>query len=418
VRLTPPFACAAVAFCALASAAQAVPTELVSSDSHGHLRGYGSKVPALSQDGRVVAFSSSARLVHDDTNGLTDIYVRDLRTDRLELASVSSNGLPSDGKSYSPAISADGRFVAFASRASNLANHDTNKVADIFVHDLRTGKTQIVSVSSHGAEAAPLKGTLSLSRSPSISADGRLIAFESYAKNLAPHDANGVGGVDVFVRDTRHETTTLASGPAPDGRIIAGEAPSISADGSAVVFISEQAGVVIRDLQTDALISVASTTLEIGQSTAISGDGSVVAFDTLDGLVPNDVDKGEDVYIYDVAAASLRVASVGPDGAAAGFSSNPSLSADGELLAFESFSGALDPSAYAEFRPEVFVHDLQGGSTTLVSANSGGEPVDKPAVGGVLAGGGNFVAYATKATNLGRSAPEGASSVYVAGPLH
>src|SRR5213595_159425 len=114
-----------------------------------------------------------------------------------ERVSMDSAGNEGNGGSGGPAISADGRFVAFASYASNLVPGDTNGVADVFVHDRQTGTTKRVSVNSAGTQGNGGSG------SPAISADGRFVAFSSYATNLVPGDTNGV--VDVFVHDRRSE---------------------------------------------------------------------------------------------------------------------------------------------------------------------------------------------------------------------
>lgn len=411
-------ALALIAAAWVAPKALATPIELVSADSNGRVHGYGSKDPSMSADGRFVAFSSGARLLHTDTNGVTDVYVRDRRTNRLTLVSVNTKEAVANSKSYSPDISDDGRYVAFASRATNLTAGDRNKSADVFVRDLKRGKTQVVSVSSGGRLAAPLRGTRSLSRAPSISADGRLVAFESYAKNLAPHDSRGVGGDDVFLRDLRQKTTELVSGPTPSGTVIDGYSPSISADGSHVAFISFDAGMEVRDLSTGVLTNLAPPSTGGFEYTAISADGSAVAFDSFEDLIPTDTNHSTDVYVYDSGTGELSVASVDSSGAPAGAASQPSISADGDLVAFVSFSGALDPSAYAELRDEVFVRDRATATTRLVSVNASGQPADAPALAPSLAGDGKFIAFASKATNFVHGAPvENAANVFVSGPF-
>src|SRR5262249_4022499 len=136
----------------------------------------------ISADGRFVVFASEAAgLVPDDTNGVSDVFVRDRVSGTTERASVDSNGVqgnaPSGGPS-DPSISADGRYVAFTSLASNLVPRDTNGYGDVFVRDRRTGTTERVSVGTGGAEAHHV------SASPSISADGRYVAFTSFASDL------------------------------------------------------------------------------------------------------------------------------------------------------------------------------------------------------------------------------------------
>ncbi len=148
----------------------------------------------MSDDARYIVFSSEAsNLVDDDTNWKSDIFVRDRQTGTTERVSVSSSGEQGDEHSYSASISADGRFVAFMSRASNLVPGDTNDLWDIFVHDRKTKETTRVSVSSTGEEANGSSWNLS------ISADGRFVVFSSEASNLVSGDTNGKE--DIFIHD-------------------------------------------------------------------------------------------------------------------------------------------------------------------------------------------------------------------------
>ena len=149
----------------------------------------------ISADGRFVAFQSDAdNLVPGDTNGATDIFVHDRTTHETFLVSVTSSGVQATGASEKPTLSADGRFVAFRSLADNLVKGDTNGWHDIFVHDRATHKTTRVSVASSGTQANYY------SDYSAISADGRFVAFECFANNLVPGD---ISGWDIFVRDRR-----------------------------------------------------------------------------------------------------------------------------------------------------------------------------------------------------------------------
>ena len=179
-------------------------TERVSLDSAG-IEGNGfSGYPTISADARFVAFSSDAsNLVPGDTNLAPDIFVRDRQTGTTERVSVDSVGSQATGSSFEPAISADGRFVAFGSIASNLVPADTNGTRDIFVHDRQTGATERANVDSAGNEANAAAFL------PTISGDGRFVAFSSDAGNLVPGDTNPAS--DVFVRDRQTGTTERAS---------------------------------------------------------------------------------------------------------------------------------------------------------------------------------------------------------------
>src|SRR5207244_11440584 len=174
-----------------------------------------SELPAVSADGRFVAFVSfSDNLVPGDTNGVPDIFVRDRLTGTTERVSASSSGAQANGNSGfldgmgGPSISADGRYVAFDSEASNLVKGDTNGAIDVFVHDRLTGTIERDSVASDGTQG---NGD---SKQPSISGDGNSIAFGSFAKNLVQPDTNFAQ--DVFVHD-RATGTTVRVSDAPDG---------------------------------------------------------------------------------------------------------------------------------------------------------------------------------------------------------
>src|SRR5919106_1755369 len=170
----------------VAAAAPGV-TERVSVSSAGAEADSSSEMAAISADGRFVAFASLAsNLVENDTNGVADVFVRDRVNGTTERVSVSSKGREGDGHSGIvgvagyPAISADGRFVAFQSNADNLAPEDGNLVDDVFVHDRVTGTTERVSVSSSGV------GGNGTSSRPDISADGGVVGFHSKAENPVP----------------------------------------------------------------------------------------------------------------------------------------------------------------------------------------------------------------------------------------
>lgn len=204
---------------------------------------------SVSADGRYVAFTSNAtNLVRGDTNKLPDIFVRNMRTGRTARVSVTSTGKQGVGKRYSngsnaPTISSDGRYVAFHSDMTNLVRGDTNGVFDIFVHDRVTGKTQRVSVSSTGRQsnAESFGGE-------SFSADGRYVAFDSLATNLVANDRNDI--TDVFIRDLRTNRTRLVSlglhGQGDDASWV-GLGNAFTRDGRHLLFASWAANLVPGD---------------------------------------------------------------------------------------------------------------------------------------------------------------------------
>jgi Tol biopolymer transport system component len=160
--------------------------------------------PAISADGRFVAFRSFAsNLVAGDTNGSYDVFVRDRRAQVTRRVSVGPGGQQANRYSFAPAISAHGRFVAFRSLASNLVAGDTNGTEDVFVRDRRAQVTRRVSVGPGGQQANFSSGE------PAISAHGRFVAFDSGASNLVAGDTNNKW--DVFVRDRVAQVTRRVS---------------------------------------------------------------------------------------------------------------------------------------------------------------------------------------------------------------
>lgn len=210
----------------------------------GVLAGAGSA--ELSADGRYVAFVSDASdLVPDDTNRISDAFVHDLTSKTTERVSVT-NDAQADGPAIGAMISGDGRFVVFSSAASNLVPGDTNGRPDVFVHDRRSLTTERVSVGNDEAQADDDSFALA------VSADGRVVVFVSAANNLVPNDP--AGSWKYFARD-RVAGTTERIDVAPDGSVTAGELrrdirAAASADGRYVAFVSgglRSDGLYVRD---------------------------------------------------------------------------------------------------------------------------------------------------------------------------
>jgi archaellum component FlaF (FlaF/FlaG flagellin family) len=310
---------------------------------------------AISADGRYVAFSSNAtNLVPGDTNNAYDVFVRDRRTGTTSRVSVASDGTQANGSSYDVAMSADGRYVAFLTDASNLAPGHTFRIPDVFVRDRWAATTRQVNVSSDGTPGN------SYSLDVAISADGRYIAFSSLASNLVPGDTNG--GYDVFVRDQQTATTTRVSvgdnGAESDSWSFT---PKLSADGRYVTFTSDGSNLVagdtngvrdvfVRDRQTGTTTRVNVTsdgTQANGGSyyVAMSADGRYVAFDSYaSNLVPGDTNGVRDVFVRDRWAATTTRVSVASDGTQAdGESFRTGISADGRDVGFISIATNLVP---------------------------------------------------------------------------
>ena len=288
--------------------------------------------PAISADGRWIAFDSKAtNLVAGDTNGLSDIFVYDAQTATIARVSVGPGGAQADDNSGHPAISADGRFVAFTSFATNLVPGGTSGVSNVFVYDRQTVSTSRVSAGPGGAAANDA------SEFPAISADGRWVAFHSGADNLVAGDTNGL--YDVFLYDRQTATTTRVSA-APGGANgnHASFFPAISADGARVAFVSFASNLVANDTNgaMDAFVydRPTGTTTRVGAAAqanvpyyppAISGDGRWVAY------------QFDDVFVYDMLTGTTRTASLRSDGTAASLSKQfPTISGDGRLVALDS----------------------------------------------------------------------------------
>jgi Tol biopolymer transport system component len=318
-------------------------TTRVSVSSGGAQANYASDSPSISADGRYVAFESGAsNLVDGDTNSYQDVFVRDRVAGTTTLVSVPMSGGQGNRGSgdFGVTISADGRYVAFASDASNLVAGDTNGQTDVFVRDLAAGTTTRVSVSSSGAEGTAASG------SPVISANGRYVAFTSWASNLVASDTNG--GNDVFVHDRVAGTTERVSVSATGGELtfVANERPAISADGRYVAFAVSEDNVYVRDrlAHTTELVSVNHSGVpgqKPSEEPAISADGRFVAFFSAAGNLVSG-GAGWHVYVRDRLYGTTRRVDVSDTGALAnGVSENPSISADGSYVAFESLASNL-----------------------------------------------------------------------------
>lgn len=339
---------------------------------------------ALSADGRYVAFSSDAtNLVPGDTNNAGDVFVRDRRTGTTERVSLSSAGAQGGEESFGTSITPDGRYVAFASRAPNLVPGDTNGQTDAFIRDRRTGTTTRISVSARGTQGN------SESTFPRLSADGRHVAFPSWATNLIPGDTTA----GVFVRGLDSGTLERVSAT--------GTGATISGDGRYVAFdtyasnevpgdTNTSGDVFVRDRQTRTTtrISVASNGAQADNDSgtaAMTPDGRYVAFDSLaSNLVPGDAPGPRAVFVRDRQTGATSRIAVG---------TNPALSADGRYIAFQ------DRPVDGE-HTQVFVRDRQTGTTTRISVATDGTPANGLSYQAALSADGRQVAFHSAATNL------------------
>ncbi len=327
-------------------------TELVSVSSTGEQGDRMSRTPSISADGRFVAFESwSTNLVASDINGQTDIFVHDRNTGAMEIVSISNTGEHGNGQSREPSISANGRFVAFESRATNLVPSDINGQTDIFIHDRITDAMEIVSISNTGEHGN------GQSREPSISADGRFVAFGSNSSNLSP----GISGTQIYVHDRELGTTIAVS---------VNEAGN-QGNGSS-------------------------------RRPSISGDGRLIAFESRsNNLVQNDTNKKSDVFVFDMADGSLRGVSVDSKGKPANGASNSiNINLNGNIVTFSSDATNLVTPGMSSDQWQIYTHDLDIGETKLITISADGTEGNEMSYYSGISGDGRYVAFATYATNL------------------
>jgi len=405
---------ALLATLAIIGATRAVATELISVSRSGTSGNAPSSQVASSGDGSVVAFSSDAtNLVVNDTNQVRDVFVRDRATHQTERVSVSTAGVQgdraSDATGGAPAVNGDGSIVAFHSDATNLVADDTNGQTDVFVRVRgNSPSTERVSLGNDGAQGN------GASVNPSVSSDGRFVAFQSQASNLVPNDTNGVA--DIFVRDRVAGTTervcdaTQANGPS--------SSPAISADGTVVAFASSATNLVpgdtndkidifVCDRRTGAIerVSVSSAGVQGDDDSilpAISSTGCFVAFKSLaDNLVPDDHNGVVDVFLRDRtgnATERISVSYSGGDANEASFPASNLVVTDVNLVS------------------SVFVRDRQAAQTRLVDLNDSGMQANNGTldIPPSISGDGMLIGFVSLASNLAGNDNNVTSDVYAA----
>ncbi len=348
-------------------------------DKLGHEGNGEAESPSVSADGRYVAFASEAtNLVADDTNGESDIFVHDAETGATTLVSIPNSrdrdslGILADGESARPRLNADGRFVVFESSATNLVVGDDNDEPDVFVHDRQTGTTEMVSGSATGVPGNDR------SRSGSISGDGRYVVFASDASNLDSQTADTNEDSDIYVRDRSTGTTTRITMAYDGGETetrfaVSSHAPSISEDGRYVVFTSlahnlvegdtnDESDVFVHDRETGTTKRVnvpsladqealGSESNDQSRLAEISDDGRYVAFVSLaSNLASSDTNGDFDIFVHDTHDGLTRRVSLAADGTQIeierlqppNVTSPPvSMSADGRYVVFSTDSALV-----------------------------------------------------------------------------
>lgn len=342
-------------------------TELVSVNDSGEIADHSAYDPAISDNGRFVAFHSTAKNL-GDPNGADNAYVHDRLNNKTTIASIAMDGGSPNNRSYRVDVSDDG-VVAFVSRATNLVPDPQGRGHHIYIYDPSVGRVERMSESDDGT---PGNG---ISTDPKISADGRHIAFSSESTNLISGDSNG--DIDVFVRDRNSGTIEFAA---------------VATDGGQGNHVSTQA--------------------------SISADGRFVAFMSYaTNLVPNPLVYSlvGSVYVRDRHTGSTQNVGVENTGFRAGGTLvRPNISPDGRYVSFGSTARNLGLS-YSERKADwqVYVHDRVTGTTEPVSVNSAGEEADSRTNISAVSGDGRYVGFESYANNLIPSGQDRVGHIYV-----
>jgi Tol biopolymer transport system component len=427
---------------------------LVSFETTGTTSGNGDSTDAdMSSNGRYVAFVSTAtKLDPLDTNATSDIYLRDLQTGVTKLVSVNSVGNGAgNGASTEPSVSDDGRYVVFTSLATNLTSGDSNGASDVYLRDVFTNTTTLISRNGINAGNTVIAAN-SASLQPAISGNGKFIAFASDATDLTSNDATVTR--DVYVRDLANNVTTLISATAGN---VAGNGPSqepyISTHGQFISFLSDATDLTglapgpghnvylyDSDFNIDAPppnpdlpipIPAPVTTListngnpgsggmaDLGTGGPVVDDqGFFVAFSsTATDLVGNDTNGTSDVFRKDVVGGEVLRMSIGSDGVIGnGASIHPSISEDGSRVAYSSVSTNLHPQD-GDAGSDVFLRDADASTTTLVSVNRTRDAGTNSGTQPVVNSDATIVAFASASRNL-VSEPTTNTNIFVATPL-
>jgi hemolysin type calcium-binding protein/WD40 repeat protein len=408
------------------AAALSVPGDItLASTSDTGIKGdSASFTPSLSADGTRVGFNSLAtNLDPADTDSISDVYVKGPSTGDLTLVSASDTGVKGNGDSFSPSLSADGTKVAFFSFATNLDPADTDSSTDVYVKDLATGDIALASTSDDGT-----KGN-SFSFHPSLSADATSVAFSSNATNLDPADSDAVTDIyvknlltgDVTLASasdsgTKSDGESSSASLSADGSSVAFTSHASNLDPADTDAVSD---VYVKNLSTGE-ITLASTSDsgtkgdDISFEASLSGNGERVGFNSLaDNLDPVDTDDIEDVYVKDLSSGDLTLASTSDTGVKGrDLSVGASLSDDGTKVGFSSFASNLDP-ADGDGSGDVYVKDLASGDLALASTSEFGVKGNGDSGEASLSADGTQVAFSSSATNLDPADADSISDVYV-----
>lgn len=363
------------------------------------LRAGGSSGPSISANGRYLVFTTPAALVSGDTNGVYDVYQYDRMLNVFTLISVNPAGVAGNGLSLWGSVSGDGRSVVFESAATDLVAGDGNGKSDIFVRDLRTGTTSIVTPAGNGH-----------SRTPRLSADGRWVAFVSEASNLVAGDTNAAPDVFAFDRQSgQTQRVSVRSGGAQSQGVplYMTRPPSVSADGQKIAFTSLAGDLVDGDNNgvQDVFVHDRTTvsTVRVGtkaDAPVLAGDGRTVFFASYDNSLTPVGFSSWAMFSRDLVTDAVAIESINADGVGSnGMSIFAATSHDGRHLVFDSYANNLIPGVGAH--QQVYRRDRQTGQLTLVSQSDSGEVANSssmdPAMARLSPG---VVVFSSNANNL------------------
>lgn len=324
----------------------------LSVDNEGNFGTGDSNNPAISANGRFVVYHSRAEnLVANDTNNASDIYYYDKKTKTTYRLTEGAQG-EGNNDSADAHVSGNGRYVAYSSAASNLVQDDTNERNDIFLYDSKKSTTLRISVDKFGRQGN------SGSFLPDISADGRFIIYESLANNLVPKDRNQFR--DIFLYDTRTGLT----------RLISITQSNIQGNGSSY-------------------------------KPSISANGRYAAFSSdASNFAANDTNNASDVFLYDIKTRIVTLISVNAEGTPGnGRSFDAHISGNGRFVIYSSNAGNLvEGDTNAEY--DIFLYDRKKNTTQRISTNSLGEQANGNSFGPRISTKGRFIAYVSDAANL------------------
>lgn len=326
------------------------------------------------------------------------------------LASVDPLGAQGNMASINPSVSADGRFVAFASGATNFDQRPTLSVSDIYLHDRFTGITSLITQTTGGGRAS------GGSFMPEVSGDGRWIVFQSIADNLVPSDTNGC--LDVFLYDRIHQVMSRVS---VDSNGIEGNyisvAPTISHDGEIITFQSDAWNLVPGDVNGNSDVFIhnrlTGVTSRISESAsgaggnwdsfapALSADGSTIAYTShATNLGPIDNNLFADIYQWNRGTGTTTLVSSAIGGTPSNHGSgDPCISGDGRFIAFESYASNLVP-ADGNGHKDIFLHDSLSGFITRVTQTPAGVEANHYSSQAAISQDGRYITFETHATNL------------------